>query len=86
MKALNPNGIEPIFLNFDPWSPGAGFYSYYNFQCIKLDKEKIFQEKKSLLIIQKTFNAVFKNGINSTPTLIHPSINSMYNVHISFFV
>ena len=25
---------------------GGGFYSYYKLQCIKLDKEKIIQEKK----------------------------------------
>ena len=41
---------------------GGGFYSYYNLQCIKLDKENRIQEKKWVLCIQKTFNAVFKNG------------------------
>jgi hypothetical protein len=43
---------------------GAGFYSYYNLQCIKLDKEKKILEKKTGLCIQKTFNAVFKSGFN----------------------
>ena len=31
---LNPYGIEPTFLELN-----RGFYSYYNLQCIKLDKE-----------------------------------------------
>ena len=62
---LNPNGIEPTFLKLDSWSPGAGFYSCYNFQCIELDKErKKNYRKKSVICIQKTFNAVFKKGFN----------------------
>ena len=41
------------------------FYSYYNLQCIKLDKENVIQEEeKTVLCIQKTFNAVFKTGFN----------------------
>jgi hypothetical protein len=60
---LNPNGIEPTFLKFDSWSLGA-FFSYFNLQCIKLDKEKRIKEKKSVVCIQKIFNAVFKNGFN----------------------
>ena len=43
---------------------GGGFYSYYNLQCIKLYKENRIKEKKSVSCIQKTFNAVFKNGFN----------------------
>ena len=61
---LDPNGIEPIFLKLDSWSPGV-FYSYYNLQCIKLDKGKKNSRKKSVICIQKTFNAVFKNGFNT---------------------
>ena len=49
---------------------GGGFYSYFNLQCIKLDKDKRIIEKKSFLCIQKTFNAVFKNGFNFTPPKI----------------
>ena len=64
---LNPNVIEPTFLKLDSW-----FNSYYNLQCIKLDEGKKIQEKKSVLCIQKTFNAVFKNGFNST------SINGIF--------
>ena len=56
---LNPNGIEPTFLILDSRSPGAGFIP------IKLYREKRIQEKKkTVLCIQKTFNAVFKNGFN----------------------
>ena len=50
---------------------GGGFYSYYNLKCIKLDKQKRIPEKKSFLCIQKTFNTVFKNGFNSTPTVFN---------------
>ena len=44
---LNPHGIEPTFLKLDSWSPGAGYYFYYNLQCIKLDKERNDLRKKS---------------------------------------
>ena len=37
---LNPHGIEPTFFKLYLWSQGGrGSYSYYNLQCIKLDKE-----------------------------------------------
>ena len=62
---LNPSGNEPTFLKLDSWSPGAGFIPIITTQCIKLNKEKrILEEKKTVLCIQKTFNAVFKNGFN----------------------
>ena len=41
---LNPNGIGFVVA-------GGGFYSYLNLQCIKLDKEKM-QENKKVLCIQ----------------------------------
>ena len=50
---FNPHGIEPTF----------GVYSYYNLQCIRLDKRKNVR-KKIVLSIQKTFNAIFINGFN----------------------
>ena len=44
---------------------GAGFYFYYKLQCIKLDKEeKNLRKKNSVLCLQKTFKAVFKNGFS----------------------
>ena len=55
---LNPHGIEPTFLKL-------GFYSYYILQCIKLDKERKNLRKKSVLCMQRTFNAIFKYGFNS---------------------
>ena len=61
---LNTNGIEPTFLKIGFAVAGGGLYSYYNHQCIKLYKEKRIQEKKSVLCLQKTFNAVLKNGFN----------------------
>ena len=62
---LSPNGIEPTFLKLDSWSPGAGSIPYYNLKCIKLDEEKKnLRKKKSVSCIQKTFNAVFKNGFS----------------------
>ena len=48
---LNPPGIEPIFLKF---------YSNYNLQCIKLDKERKAEGGGKVLWIQK----YFKNGFN----------------------
>ena len=42
---LNQNGIKPTFFKLVSWSPGA-FYSYYNLQCIKLDKGKRIQKIK----------------------------------------
>ena len=58
------HGIEPKrdwthFLKIGFVVAGGGFYSYYNLQCIKLDKVK-----ESVLFTQKTFNEVFKNGFN----------------------
>ena len=46
-------GLNPLSLNW--------LYSYHNLQCIKLDKERIY-EKKSVLCIQKTFNTILKMG------------------------
>ena len=48
---LNPHRIKPTFLQFDSWSPGGGYYSNYNLQCIRLDREsksvkKSFKHKK----------------------------------------
>ena len=66
---------------------GGGFYSYYNLQCIKLDKENRIQEKKSVLGIQKTFNAVFKNGFNpvfgSIPRLPKIRVHGNYTINKS---
>ena len=59
---LNPNGIEPTFLKLDSWAPGAGFIPI------------IKKEKKTVLCIQKTINAVFKNGFN----LVLGSIPRLY--------
>ena len=39
---LNPNGIEPTFLKLD-----SCFFSYYDLQCIELDKENRIQEEKN---------------------------------------
>ena len=50
---LNPIGIEPTFV-----IAGGGFYSYYNIQCTKLDKESK-NLKKNILCVQKTFNILF---------------------------
>ena len=61
---LNPNGIEPTFLKFYSWSPGAGFIPIITSNILNHIKKKIIQEKKRVLCIQKTFNAVFKNGFN----------------------
>ena len=68
---LNPNWIEPTLLKLDSWSPRAGFIFYYNLECIKLDKEKkILGGKKSVLCIQKSFNAVFQDWFNPVLGLI----------------
>ena len=67
---LGSNGIEPKrdwtnFLKIGFVVTGCGFYSYNNLQCIKIDRErKNVQEKKKVLCIQKTFNAIFKIGFN----------------------
>ena len=42
----------------------GGFYSYYNLQYIKLDKEKKNSRKKTILCIQKAIKSVFKNEFN----------------------
>ena len=44
---LNPHGIEPTFLKYDSWSPGAGFIPIIII-CIKLDKDRINGRKNSL--------------------------------------
>ena len=61
---LNPHGIEPTFLKSDSWSPGAGFIPIITYNIIKSDKERNNVRKKSVLCIQKTFNTIFKNGLN----------------------
>ena len=61
---LNPNGIEPTFLNLDSWSPGAGFIPIITSNVYKLDKGKNNSRKKISFMHTKTFNAVFKNGFN----------------------
>ena len=61
--ALNPNGIEPTFLKKDSWSQGAGFIPIITSNIINYKKKKNLR-KKTVLCIQKTFNAVFKNGFN----------------------
>jgi hypothetical protein len=48
---LIPHGIQPTYLKFNLCSLGAGFYSYYNLQYIKLDKKVC--KKKKVLCIQK---------------------------------
>ena len=79
------HGIEPKrdwthFLKIGFVFAGGGFYSYYNLQCIKLDKEKRIQEKKISFMHTKKFIAVFKNGFNpvlgSIPRLPYvPNLN-----------
>ena len=69
IRKFGSHGIEPKrdwthFLKIGFVVAGSGFYSYYNLQCIKLDKENRIQEKKSFLCKQKTFNALFKNGFD----------------------
>ena len=61
---LNPNRIEPTFLKLDSWLPGAGFVPIITSNVLNQIKEKRIQEKKSVLCIQKTFNAVFKSWFN----------------------
>ena len=61
---LNPKGIEPTFLKFDSWSPGAGFIPIITSNIFNQIKKKRIQEKKTVLFIQKTFNAVFRNRFN----------------------
>ena len=61
------HGIEPKrdwthFLKIRFVVAGGGFYSYYNLQCIKLDKEKRILEKKSVLCIQKHLTQFLKMG------------------------
>ena len=43
---LNPNGIEPTFLNLDSWSPGAGFIPIITSNVLNWMKEIRIQEKK----------------------------------------
>ena len=44
---------------------GGGFYSYYNHQCIRLDKEGENCEKKvKFYSIQKDLTQLKKNGLN----------------------
>ena len=50
LMVLNPIGIEPTFLKLVV--AGGGFYSYYNLQYIKFDKEKKNSRKKSVLCIK----------------------------------
>ena len=52
---FSSNGIEPTrdwtkFLKVEFVVAGGGFHSYYNLQCIKLDKERKY--KKKVLCIQ----------------------------------
>ena len=61
---LNPNGIELIFLKLDLWSPVAGLIPIITSNILNYIKKKGFKEKEPVLSIQKTFNAVFKNGFN----------------------
>ena len=72
---------------------GGGFYSYYKLQCIKLDKEKKFKKKKSVLCIQKTFNAVFKNGFSPVlgsiprlPVTHNPSHKKILYTYLEYII
>ena len=81
---LNPNGIEPTFLKLDSWSPGAGFIPIITSNLLNYIKKIEFKkEKKSVLCLQKTFNAVFKNGFNhvlgSIPRL---PLNTFHNIPV----
>ena len=58
---MNPHGIEPNFLKIEFVVAGAGFYSYYNLQRIKLDKERK-NERKKALCIQKHLTQFLKMG------------------------
>ena len=59
---LNPNGIELTYLKIGFVVAGGGFYSYYNFQCIKLDKEKRILEKKQFYAYKKYLTQFLKMG------------------------
>ena len=61
---LNPHGIEPTFFKLDSWSQGAGFIPIITSNVSKLDKERKNVRRKIVLCIQKTFNAISKNGFN----------------------
>ena len=79
-KIEGSHGIEPIwdrthFLKIRLVVAWGGFYSYYNLQCIRLDKERKKYEKK-FFCIQKTFNAIFYNGFNPVLGSI-PSLPNM---------
>ena len=68
---LNPKGIEPTFLKLDSWSPGAGFIPIITSNTLNYIKKKRIQEKKTVLCIQKTFNAVIKNWFNLVLGIFH---------------
>ena len=57
---LNLHGIEPTFFELDSWSPGGGFYSYYNLQCIKLEKKERMQEKNQFYAYNKHLTRFLK--------------------------
>ena len=53
---LNQHGIEPTFLKIRFVVVGGWFYSYYNLQCIILDKErKNAREKRIRFMHTKKF-------------------------------
>ena len=63
-----PYGIQPTFLKFNLWSPGAGFISITTtYKSIQNRKEKFVKGYK--YFGTKGINAFLKNGLNSTPTL-----------------
>ena len=63
---FNSHWIEPTFFGFVV--TGGGFFSYYNLQCIKLDKRIKNLRKKSVLT-QFLKWVQSRVGFNFTPTI-----------------
>ena len=89
---IGSHGIEPtwdwnIFLKILFVVARGGFYSYYNLQCIKLDKERKNVRKEISFMHTKIFLRNFEKWVqsrvvfNSTPTLI---LAPLYNLLIFF--
>ena len=62
---LHPHGIEPTFLIFDSWSPGAGFIFIIFTKGINQIKKGKFLRKKLSFIHTKRFNTLFKIWVQS---------------------
>ena len=60
---LNPNEIEPTFLKFDSWSPGAGSIPIITSNILNYIKKKRIQEKKQFYAYKNHLTQFLKMGL-----------------------